>query len=89
MIDVAVPGASQTVPLGMNAQGDIVGTTFFSTPACGFLLSHGAFSTIDSFLPNSPCTFPYGIDERGDIVGTYFDSVGSGTHGFLLKKNDK
>lgn len=87
LTDVVGSGAGQVVPLGMNAQGDIVGTTFYSTPSCGFLLSHGAVMTVDSLLPNSPCTFPYGINEQGDIVGTYFDNVGSGMHGFLLKKN--
>ena len=47
----------------------------------GFLLSGGAFTTIDG--PGSVETFAAGINASGQIVGGYFDNDGFG-HGFLL-----
>jgi probable HAF family extracellular repeat protein len=84
--NVDVPGAFTTYPLGINAQGDIVGWACCGNPGA-FLVTHGKLFTIN--LPASwGATFasPYGINSQGDIVGYYVDSSGN-QHGFLLTKN--
>jgi len=49
----------------------------------GFLLSHGAFTSID--FPGSHATLAFGINDRRDIVGSYHDASGK-EHGFLFEK---
>ena len=55
--------------LGINAQGDIVGTYQTADGKThGFLLRQGEFTTIDH--PTAPpLTFANGINAQGDIVG--------------------
>jgi probable HAF family extracellular repeat protein len=84
--NVDVPGAFATYPLGINAQGDIVGWACCGNPG-PFLLTQGTLITLN--LPASwGATFasPYGINSQGDIVGFYFDGSGN-QHGFLLTRN--
>lgn len=69
--------ALQTVPMGINASGNIVGSYVDAVGNThGFLLSHGRFKTldvpgvlagVDGALPTSPS----GINPAGDIVGFY------------------
>jgi uncharacterized membrane protein len=76
-----VPGfEGRTTPLGINAQGQIVGMV----GSHGFLLDHGTFTLID--VPGASETQARGINDKGQIVGLYFDgqSGGPGRHGFLL-----
>ena len=49
----------------------------------GFLLSNGAFTTID--VPGATLTVATGINSGGDIVGDYFDSSGN-RHAYLLAR---
>jgi len=48
----------------------------------GFLLSRGAFATID--VTGAAETFARGINPQGDIVGFYINATGG--QGFLLSK---
>ncbi len=78
------PGAFITFAFGLNEEGNqVVGNYFDSTFARhAFLLSDGAFSTIDppgSAFDNSANN----INNSGQIVGQYLDSGGA-YHGFQL-----
>jgi uncharacterized membrane protein len=80
---IDVPGAFSTISSGITPAGDIVGFYFNSRGEHGFLLSKGAFTTID--VPGATFgTTASGINLEGDIVGFY--SNATGTHGFLLSK---
>jgi uncharacterized membrane protein len=81
-----VPGYSNTVAFGINASGQIVGAADnhgpangFPSPAYGFLLDQGSYTTLD--VPGAYSTSAYGINDSGQIVG-YYDDAG-GIHGFL------
>jgi probable HAF family extracellular repeat protein len=80
-------GVRETVPAGINAQGDIVGTfnlSFgrYSVGSRGFLLRNGEFSVI--LPPGATGSFSSagGINDQGDVVGTFADAQGG--HMFLL-----
>jgi len=76
------PGARVTAALGINANGDVVGTYVDQNfKNHGFLLSAGQYSSIDP--PGSLFTEARGINANGDIVGDYIPSDGN-FHGFLL-----
>src|SRR6187402_3577440 len=77
---VDVPGASATLPRGINARGDIVGFYGAGGVFRAFLLQEGTFADID--LPGAAATRPRSINAPGDIVGLY--SAGGTNHGFLL-----
>ena len=71
---IAPPGALATLPLHINAKGQIVGiysdvseTYPIVVPLHGFLLSDGVYTTID--VPGSSSTVAFGINNRGQIVG--------------------
>ncbi len=80
---------------GLNDVGDIVSTYCTSNPCTGFgstlatgqgqehgfLLSGGAFTTID--FPGALSTEPLGVNRGGNIVGFYTDTSLIRAHGFL------
>jgi len=80
------PGAIMTNAYGINNHGDIVGTYVAyvddSYLQHGFVLSGGAYSTLnlDSFGDSG--AFARGINDGGMISGTYRDAEGL-SHGFL------
>ncbi|HEY7099178.1 MAG TPA: hypothetical protein VH437_20800 [Terriglobales bacterium] len=78
------PGASNTMVLGMNNRGDLVGC--FACPGLavhGFLFSNGIFTVVD--FPGAKSTVAEGINDFGDIVGTYQLSDSDPTpRGFFL-----
>ncbi|MEP6961975.1 MAG: PxKF domain-containing protein [Acidobacteriota bacterium] len=76
------PGAVQTIPLGINDPGQIVGGYYnpSSGTAHGFLLSGGTFTTID--YPGASGTQPNGINNAGQVVGFY--CAGSCHYGFTF-----
>lgn len=83
--NIDVPGATATIPTGINNSGTIAGIFLDSTGAFhGFLADKtGAFvKSID--FPGAPQTEPSGINERGDLVGSYLDDAGI-FHGFVLQ----
>jgi len=78
---LAVPGATLTIPDGINNAGQIVGS--FGIPAPfgiqGFLYTGGTFTQIA--VPGAEFeTDANGINNAGQIVGEF---AGSGFHGFL------
>jgi uncharacterized membrane protein len=87
-ISFDVPGATSTNPMGINADGAIVGNFVDSAGANhGFLLSGGTFTTLD--YPGAVATAAKGINSQGDIVGTHTDNTSgspSAIHGFLWQQ---
>jgi probable HAF family extracellular repeat protein len=74
------PGATETMAMGINDAGDIVGAyQDASEIPHGFLYVRGNFTTID--FPGASGTWAYGINIAGDIMGAYQDATGY--HGFL------
>ena len=78
-LDVPFVGASNTIALGINNRGRIVGTYQTSTGIHGFTHYNGSYSTIA--VPGALDTTPTGINRSGQVVGFYHDGVG--THGFI------
>jgi len=77
------PGATNTVTVGINDPGQIVGFFIDSGAAThSYLLDNGAFTQID--VPGATETNALGINDCGQIVGS-FGPVGA-EHGFLLDK---
>jgi hypothetical protein len=85
---IEVPGAvNGTQPLGINPQGDIVGSYIDSGfNFRGFLVSKGRFTNIDVPAAFGTQTQAAGINPQGDIVGTYSEGSSGISHGFLLTK---
>ncbi len=84
------PGATNTVPLDVNASGAIVGRYGIGSPnqVHGFLRTPaGEFSTID--FPGATFTVAAAINDEGDITGWYIlPSAPTVRHGFLLKEGE-
>ncbi|MGO8889616.1 MAG: hypothetical protein ACLP8X_11000 [Streptosporangiaceae bacterium] len=85
-IDLAVPGASSTMALGLNGSDEVAGTytvgSGSSAAMHGFTWTpqHG-FSTVDD--PHGAGTTTInGVNDRGQLVGFYVDGAGN-TDGFL------
>jgi probable HAF family extracellular repeat protein len=76
------PGASFTMPSGINNRGEIVGQANTASGAHGFLYYKGDFRLID--VPGASGTVASGINDRGQIVGTYSATSASPSQGFLL-----
>jgi hypothetical protein len=91
-VSINVPGATATIPRGINNFGEIVGSYQISgNPACGlgvncvihgFKLINGKFTRVD--VPGALQTEIHGVNDGGDVAGTYFTSDGR-LHGFLLR----
>src|SRR5258708_21273222 len=73
------PGAPFTLAIDINFGGQIVGRYNDAAGSHGYLLSKGAFTTID--FPGAQ-GYALGINWQGDIVGLYF--VGNKQHGYLF-----
>jgi len=73
------PGAAATRALGINAQGEIVGSFDDASATHGFVFENGSFKAFD--VPGSPSTQPKSSNSRGEIVGFYFDAEFN-LHGF-------
>jgi len=86
--DINYPGAVQTVALGINDSGQIVGSyDDVSGLEHGFLWNNGSYSRID--YPGGFNTIASGINASSQVVGTYTDTPNCGncygnTHSFLL-----
>ena len=83
------PGSALTQALGINAEGDIVGTYKNSATADnknhGFVLRGGEFTAINSPF-GANYTIATAIGPTGDIVGYYESAIGpaGNSHGFVL-----
>ena len=87
-ISFDVPGSTGTVPLDINASGDIVGAYASAGLQHGFMrTADGTFTTID--YPGAPFTMIAGINSEGAIAGWYAMDAAPGPlterHGFLLR----
>jgi hypothetical protein len=85
-IDLAVPGASSTMALGVNDHDEVVGTytagSGSSAVMHGFTWKPGhGFTTVDDPHGIGTTTIN-GVNNSGDLVGFYVDSAGN-TDGFL------
>ena len=85
------PGAANTVAMGINSRGDIVGY-YFSVAAMNhaFFLGKNGFVSFD--FPGACRTDAWAINAAGDIVGSYNDQPLPGKacatgvqHGYLLR----
>jgi hypothetical protein len=69
---IDVPDALQTVPSGISARGDIVGSYLDENLVeHSFLFAKGIYTTIE--IPGATSTNAAGIDAAGDIVGNFVD----------------
>ncbi len=78
-LDIA--NALDTIPLGINNLGDIVGTATFGDG------SQPAFLTVKQVttkfvVPGAAATFAYQVNDSGQIVGYYVDANGI-SHGYM------
>jgi hypothetical protein len=81
-IDLAVPGASSTMALGVNSRDEVVGTYMVGSSMHGFTWTPwGGFTTIDDPHGIGTTTIN-GVNDLGDLVGFYVDANGN-TDGFL------
>ena len=79
---IDVPGASFTLPRGINSAGDIVGSYSAGGTTHGYMLDkEGSLTTID--VPGASATEALSINPQGHIVGQY--SAGGTNHGFLAQ----
>jgi len=80
------PNASDTVPLGINKWGTIVGEYLLpgSIHTHGFEYKNGKFHTID--FPGAADTFASSINDNGVMIGSELKGSGAVYQGFLLKK---
>ena len=101
-LDVPGPGpngpATNTIALGINAQGDVVGSyvsgalTTSSPSTDAFLLNRGIYSDVSVPGVSSTSVLPFlgqigfsrasGINSGGDIVGYYFARINPVSNGF-------
>jgi uncharacterized membrane protein len=79
------PGGTLTTTLGINNQGDIVGSYRITPPR------HALLIRVGNFIPLAPTTIlgthfseAYKSNDRGDVVGQYIGDDGF-FHGFVLK----
>ena len=77
------PGATATIPGGMNEKGEIAGAYRDSIGTHGFLFRNGEFSTAD--FPGATLTAALDINDQGKIAGFYQDAD-SNVHGYILDK---
>src|SRR5262249_13169794 len=80
------PSASQTIPQGINDNGQIVGGYFDSSGVLHSFLYNSNGGTYTALNFPSPHARPFGTKDNGQIVGAAYDS--SGEHGFLYNLND-
>ncbi len=86
-----VPGAAATIAEGIDSKGDIVGfytanigtnTNTSASNRHGFLLSNGAFTSID--FPGASSTEAWRVNDNGVILGKYRSTTDDKWHLYLL-----
>jgi uncharacterized membrane protein len=85
------PGASHTIPVGINERGQVVGYYLDAGGSHGFRRDGKGLTTID--VPGAVATLALGINNRGQIAGFYVDAVDpdggippNAVHGFVRSK---
>ena len=92
IVPIPVPGTDPR-PLGINAHGDVAGTTYQSCGDlnCAFGFLRRADGTVTTFnASGDPLgnTYVYGVNDAGEIAGFFLDSSGT-QHGFTRRSNGK
>jgi hypothetical protein len=78
---IDVPGAQDTLAIGINAHGIVVGRYGDSSHPHGFIrAADGSFTLFDP--SSSTYTAPVGINAQGFVVGSYLDNADV-SHGFI------
>jgi len=93
VITIDFPGASDTLPFGINESGTVVGYWDQLDAAGNLLAYHGFTWSKDSFTqvdyPGAVDTAVLGINARGDLDGAWDSGVTSPVgHGFVCSKQD-
>ena len=79
-VDFDVANTLDTIPLGINNAGSLVGTVILSDGTQpGFLFLRGKTTTFE--VPGATATFAYQLNTSNQIIGYYIDASGI-THGF-------
>src|SRR5262249_6677820 len=78
------PGARDTVAMGINDLGDVVGITNQG----GFLYSEGAFTLLPGPEEYILSVEPMGINNKGQIVGYYLDAVSDSYQAFIYQDRE-
>jgi YD repeat-containing protein len=78
--DFNVPGATNTIPLGINNNGSFVGTVALNDGTQPAFVSLVQTITLFS-VPGATATFAYQLNDSNEIIGYYIDANGI-THGF-------
>jgi hypothetical protein len=80
-VEFDVPNASQTIPLGINNNGDLVGTAIFATGQSAFVSWNHSGRLVTFEVPNATATIACQVNTSHQIIGYYIDANGT-THGF-------
>jgi hypothetical protein len=81
-VEFDVTGALDTIPLGINNAGDIVGTVIFGDGAQLAFVNWNSQGRLVTFeVPDATATFAYQVNTFHEIIGSYIDANGI-THGF-------
>jgi YD repeat-containing protein len=81
-VEFDVTGAFDTIPLGINNAGDIVGTVIFGVgPQLAFVNWNSQGRLVTFEVPDATATFAYQVNTFHHIIGYYIDANGI-THGF-------
>ena len=79
-VELDVPDATNTFPLGENNAGDFVGTCVFSDGTqLAFISVNQSFTTFA--VPDASATFAYQLNTANEIIGYYVDA-GKIAHGY-------
>ena len=80
VLEFDVPGAMDTIPLGINNNGGFVGTVILTDGTqSAFISLNQVFTTFA--VPGATATFAYQINDSNQIIGYYIDANGV-THGY-------
>ncbi len=81
-LDFDVTGALDTIPLGINNAGDVVGTVIFGVGTQLAFVNWNSQGRVVTFeVPGATATFAYQVNTFHQIIGYYVDANGV-THGY-------
>ena len=81
-VEFDVTGAFDTIPLGIDNAGDVVGTVIFGVgPQLAFVNWNSQQRLVTFEVPDATATFAYQVNTFHHIMGYYIDANGV-THGF-------
>ena len=86
VLKVPMPGATNTIAMGINSTGEIVGYWQTSTSASGFIYKNGVYTVIN--VPGSTGTQLRAINDLGQILGVYTDTNNNTAHYFIYENGN-